>query len=98
MAEVHGAALPLLLCGFMIVSLLALMNVSPSHAKPRMPMSAVTPDWHVLLFGTSAAGAFATARISAPTVIITIAMEIGIVITVESAPLPGSVRSAGKIP
>ena len=61
-----------------IVSWFALMNVSPSHASPRMPMIAVTPDWHVLHLGTSATGAFVTVRMIAATASMTMAMAMGI--------------------
>src|SRR6516164_8915650 len=73
MANVQGAALAMLLEPRMMVSWLALMKVSPSQARPRMPMIAVTPDWQVLHFGTSATGARVNVRISAATANMTIA-------------------------
>jgi hypothetical protein len=78
MAKVHGAAFAMLLSPPMMTSRFALMNVSPSHARPRMPMIAVTPDWQVLHFGTSFTGAFVTVRMRAATASITMAMAIGI--------------------
>src|SRR4030095_5785240 len=77
MAKVHGAAFAMSLRPPMITSRLALMKVSPSHARPSMPMIAVTPDWHVLHFGTSFTGAFVTVRMSAATASITMAMATG---------------------
>src|SRR3954468_11099368 len=79
MAKVHGAAFAISLRPPMITSRLALMKVSPSHARPRMPMIAVTPDWHVLHFGTSPTGALVTVRMSAATASMTIAIVIGMV-------------------
>ena len=55
-AKVHGAAVAMSLRPPMIASRFALMKVSPSQARPRMPMIAVMPDWHVLLLGTSRDG------------------------------------------
>ncbi len=81
----------------MITSRFALMKVSPSQARPRMPMIAVMPDWQVLHFGTSATGALVTVRMTAATVSMTIAMAIGIV-SERLFRRPGTVRSSGKMP
>src|SRR3954471_5895570 len=94
MEKVHGAALAMLLRPPMITSRLALMKVSPSHARPRMPMMAVTPDWQVLHLGASLTGALVTARISAATASMTMAMVIGMVSGLSGA--LATVRRVGK--
>src|SRR5829696_7115784 len=91
MANVHGAALAMLVKPPMTVSWLALMNVSPNHARPRIPMMAVMPDWQVLHLGTSATGARVTVRMIAATASMTMAMATGIPTTKGAAALPGSV-------
>ncbi len=82
----------------MIFSWLAVMKVSPSQARPRIPMMAVIPDWQVLHLGTSATGARVTVRMSAATASMTIAIAIGIPTTTAPSVLPGTVLSVGKMP
>src|SRR5688572_21335693 len=98
MANVHGAALAILLRPPMMASWFALIKVSPSHARPRMPMIAVMPDWQVLHVGTSATGALVTVRIIAATASMTIAIAMGMPTTTGSAVLPGTVRNVGNSP
>src|SRR4051812_12242678 len=83
-AKVQGAARAMSLRLPMITASLAEMNVSPNQASPRMPMMAVTPDWQVLHFGTSAGDAPVTTRITAAAVSMTMAMATGMPITMGS--------------
>src|SRR4051812_534845 len=73
----------------MIGPLFAAINVSPSHARPRMPITAVMPAWQVLVVTIWAAGALVTSSMIAATASITTAMVIGMLTTI------GTVAAAG---
>src|SRR3954471_22285944 len=74
----------------MIGPLLAAMNVSPSHARPRMPMTAVMPAWQVSVFTIAAGGALVTINMSAAIASMTMAMVIGIVTVIGAAGAAGA--------
>src|SRR5262245_50420371 len=60
-----------------ITSWLAPMKLSPSHARPKMPMTATTPARSVAVFGTSSTGTFVATSITAATASMTISITIG---------------------
>src|SRR4051812_32082164 len=78
----------------MIGPLLAAINVSPSHARPRMPMTAVMPAWQVLVVTIFAAGALVTRSMIAATASITIAMVIGMLTVIGTAAGGGAAGGA----
>src|SRR5436190_10698817 len=73
------------------------MNVSPSHAKPRIPITAVSPAWQVFVFTIWSTGARVNNSIAAATVNITMAIVIGIE-TVTGASTEPTLRNTGKSP
>src|SRR4051812_27016034 len=79
----------------MIGPLLAAMKVSPSHARPRMPMTAVMPAWQVLVVTILAAGALVTISMIAAIASITTAMVIGMLTTIGTAAPGGAGVGAG---
>ena len=66
------------------------MKLSPSQARPKMPMTATTPARSVGVFGTSSTLTLVTSSMVAATAIITISITIGIASALFA---PGSVRS-----
>src|SRR4051812_5995846 len=74
----------------MIGPLLAAMNVSPSHARPRMPMTAVMPARQVFVFTIAAGGALVTISMSAAIASMTMAMVIGMVTVIGAAGAAGA--------
>src|SRR5690349_8670564 len=81
----------------MIGPLLAAMNVSPSHARPRMPMTAVIPAWQVLVVTIFPTGAPQNTIINAASESMTIAIVIGMLTTVAAGAgaVPGGGAGAG---
>ena len=71
------------------------MKLSPSHASPKMPITATTPARSVAVFGTSSTFTLVTSSMMAATDIMTISMTIGMPM---AALAPGSLRSSGKKP
>src|SRR4051812_21461233 len=81
-----------------IVRLLSSKNVSPSHASPRIPITAVIPAWQVLLLTIAAGDALANRHIIAAKASMTTAIVIGIETTTG---LPSSLatrRRTGNSP
>ena len=54
------------------------MKLSPSHASPKMPITATTPARSVAVLGTSSTGTFVASSMSAATDSITISITTGI--------------------
>ncbi len=71
------------------------MKLSPSHARPKMPITATTPARSVDVFGIASTWTLVTSSMIAATDNITISITTGICSALLA---PGSVRSAGKNP
>src|SRR3954469_5592710 len=69
----------------MIGPLLAAMNVSPIQARPKIPITAVMPAWHVLVVTILLTGAFVTRSMIAAMASMTIAIVIGMLTTTGAA-------------
>ena len=53
------------------------MKLSPSQARPKMPITATTPERSVAVFGTSSTATFVATSITAATESMTISITIG---------------------
>ncbi len=53
------------------------MKLSPSQARPKMPITATTPERSVGVFGTSSTATFVATSITAATESMTISITIG---------------------
>jgi len=73
----------------------AAMKLSPSHARPKMPITATTPARSVGVFGTSSTLTFVASSMNAATDIMTISMTTGMPSALFA---PGRVRRLGKKP
>src|SRR5689334_1605922 len=80
----------------MIGPLLSAMNVSPSQARPRMPMTAVSPALQVLVLTISPAGAPVTRIMMAARASITMAIVIGMLTTIGAGALGAGGATAGR--
>src|SRR4051795_2413120 len=78
----------------MMGPLLAAINVSPSQARPRIPMTAVMPAWHVLVLTIAATGALVSRRMRAAIASMMIAMVIGMLTVIGAGRATGDATGA----